>query len=205
MPRAARGPRRMLAVALVAGLLAGLVPGAWSAGTAPSMPAGSGAGNASGIGGESALAGRSAAAVPTPAREPAAPPSPARSALGRLFFTPQDRAAIDSGQLAPIAPASRGPAPAENAAVSPASPATTRIDGFMRRPNAPPVVWVDGAPVESDTGSSRDAADGRSVRLAQDGDSVRVRRPDGSALDLLPGQSSGSPELGAGNRFEVLR
>jgi len=138
-------------------------------------------------------------------REPAASPPAARGTLGRLFFTPEERLAIDNGQLAPVAPAARGPASVDTATASPAAPGVTRVDGFMRRPNAPPVVWVDGEPVESDTSAADSAAGGRSVRLAREGDSVRIRRPDGAALELRPGQSSDSPELGEGNRFEVLK
>ncbi len=203
-PHAARGMRWLFAAAA----LVAIVPGASSESTAPAAGA-----RLIGVSGESssrplpvanAAGVANAAKVPPTPREPASPVPLARGTLGRLFFAPQERAAIDGGQVAPVAAAGRGSASVTETA-APTAPAATRIDGIMRRPNAPPVVWVDGEAVESDgTVAGRDTG-ARSVALARDGDSVTVRRPDGAAIALRPGQSSDSPELGEGNRFEVLR
>lgn len=62
--------------------------------------------------------------------------------LGRLFFTPEQRAALDARRKARI--------PDKPAAVVPESP-QTRIDGFVRRDGGRSTVWVNGiaAPEEA--------------------------------------------------------
>jgi len=57
--------------------------------------------------------------------------------LGRLFFTPEQRAALDARRKARI--------PDKPAAVVPESP-VTRIDGFVRRDGGRSTVWLNGAP-----------------------------------------------------------
>lgn len=61
--------------------------------------------------------------------------------LGRLFFTPSERAALD-----------RNEPPAETARALP------RVDGIVQRKGAPATVWIDGQPrrdVPADTRRAR--------------------------------------------------
>ena len=58
--------------------------------------------------------------------------------VGRLFFTPEQRAALDARRKARV--------PDKPAAVVVASP-TTRVDGFVQRSNGPSTVWVNGEPL----------------------------------------------------------
>lgn len=75
--------------------------------------------------------------------------------LGRLFFTPEQRAALDRQRHAP--PPSLSPAPTANEA--PAS-----FDGMVQRSSGRNTVWINGTPVDRDAppGSERRAhASGR--------------------------------------------
>ena len=58
----------------------------------------------------------------------------AAQALGRLFFTPEQRAALDARRAA------RLPDKPAAAAESP----TTRVDGYVKRSSGKSTVWVDG-------------------------------------------------------------
>jgi hypothetical protein len=58
--------------------------------------------------------------------------------LGRLFFTPEQRSALDARRKARV--------PDKPAAVAVASP-TTRVDGFVKRSRGPSTVWVNGEPL----------------------------------------------------------
>jgi hypothetical protein len=66
-----------------------------------------------------------ALAAPTQAAEP----------LGRLFFTPEQRAALDARRKARV--------PDKPAAAAVASP-VTRIDGYVKRSQGPSTVWMNG-------------------------------------------------------------
>ncbi len=55
--------------------------------------------------------------------------------LGRLFFTPDQRSALDARRKARV--------PDKPAAVVVASP-TTRLDGYVKRSGGPSTVWVNG-------------------------------------------------------------
>jgi len=55
--------------------------------------------------------------------------------LGRLFFTPDQRSALDARRKARV--------PDKPAAVVVASP-TTRLDGYVKRSSGPSTVWVNG-------------------------------------------------------------
>ena len=58
----------------------------------------------------------------------------AAQALGRLFFTPEQRAALDARRAARL--------PDKPAAV--AESPTTRVDGYVKRSSGKSTVWVDG-------------------------------------------------------------
>jgi len=77
--------------------------------------------------------------------------------LGRLFFTPEQRAALDARRRARL--------PDKPAAVAP-SP-TTRIDGSVRRSLGKSTVWVDGSAVPEGTQPE-------GLRIRRGGDPSRV-------------------------------
>jgi len=58
--------------------------------------------------------------------------------LGRLFFTPEQRSALDARRKARV--------PDKPAAAAVASP-TTRLDGYVRRSAGPSTVFVNGEPL----------------------------------------------------------
>jgi hypothetical protein len=64
-------------------------------------------------------------------------PAPAQE-IGRLFFTPEQRAALDAQRRARVPDT-----PAVAAVISP----TTRVDGFVRRSGGPSTVWINGEPL----------------------------------------------------------
>ena len=67
-------------------------------------------------------------------------PAPARAQeLGRLFFTPDQRAALDARRKARV--------PDKPAAVPQAEQPVTRIDGAVRRSGGKSTVWVNGEAV----------------------------------------------------------
>ena len=95
--------------------------------------------------------------------------------LGRLFFTQEQRAALDARRKArvPDKPA------AAAAVVSP----TTRLDGYVKRSTGPSTVFVDGESV-SETPRERDGRIGVPV-----GDSgARVGMKPGEVLDRGTGE-----------------
>ncbi|HWM43192.1 MAG TPA: hypothetical protein VNP36_12190, partial [Burkholderiales bacterium] len=63
--------------------------------------------------------------------------------VGRLFFTPEQRAALDARRKARV--------PDKAAATVVASP-TTRVDGYVQRSTGPSTVWVNGEPLPEGTG-----------------------------------------------------
>jgi hypothetical protein len=100
---------------------------------------------------------------------------PGAQELGRLFFTPEQRDALDARRRArvPDKPA------AEPALVSP----TTRLDGYVRRSDGKHTVWVNGDTADD----SRPLADGRVVVNVGDG-GPRVRLKPGEVLDRGTGE-----------------
>jgi hypothetical protein len=68
----------------------------------------------------------------------AAAPAATAQELGRLFFTPEQRATLDARRKARV--------PDKPAAATVASP-TTRLDGYVRRSAGPTTVWVNGESV----------------------------------------------------------
>lgn len=97
--------------------------------------------------------------------------------LGRLFFTPQQRDALDARRRARM-PDKPAPAPL---AVSP----ITRLDGFVRRSDGNSTVWVNGDTANDST----PLADGRvPVPLGDSG--ARVRLKPGQVVDRSSGEVS---------------
>lgn len=114
-----------------------------------------------------------------------APSAVSAQELGRLFFTPEQRAALDARRKARL--------PDKPAVVAP-SP-TTRIDGSVTRSSGRSTLWVDGAAVPDGT-----QPDGLRIRRGRDASRVTVivgedaRRIDlrvGETLDRATGEVKG--------------
>ena len=95
--------------------------------------------------------------------------------LGRLFFTPEQRDALDARRRARV-PDKPAPTPIV------ASP-VTRLDGYVRRSDGRSTVWVNGDTLDD----PRTQADGRvSVPVGEGG--VRVPLKPGEVLDRGTGE-----------------
>jgi hypothetical protein len=95
--------------------------------------------------------------------------------LGRLFFTPDQRAALDARRRARV--------PDRPAAAPVVAAPTTRVDGFVRRSQGPSTVWVNGSTVD-------EAVPGSDARVSVpvgDGNN-RVRLKPGETLDRGNGE-----------------
>jgi hypothetical protein len=95
--------------------------------------------------------------------------------LGRLFFTPEQRAALDARRKARV--------PDKPAATPVVAAPTTRVDGFVRRSQGPSTVWVNGGTVD-------EAVPGNDARVSVPvGDGgARVRLKPGETLDRGNGE-----------------
>lgn len=102
--------------------------------------------------------------------------------LGRLFFTPDQRAALDARRKARVP---------DKPAAAAASP-TTRLDGYVQRSGGPSTVWVNGeGQLETSPDAPRIGAtrrdDGRvSVPVGEGGARVGLRP--GETLDRGTGE-----------------
>jgi hypothetical protein len=101
--------------------------------------------------------------------------------LGRLFFTPEQRAALDARRRARV--------PDTPAIAVVASP-TTSVNGFVRRSAGPSTVWVNGEPLGEQGVEAprivRGSADPR-VSIPVDG-GVRFSLKPGQVLDRSNGE-----------------
>jgi hypothetical protein len=99
--------------------------------------------------------------------------------LGRLFFTPEQRAALDARRKARI--------PDKPAAVVVESP-VTRLDGFVSRGGGRSTVWVNGEPVPEGTNP--------------EGLRVRPRRSDSGRVTVDIGETDSQVDLKIGQSFD---
>jgi hypothetical protein len=117
--------------------------------------------------------------------------------LGRLFFTPEQRAALDARRRARV--------PDKPAAVVVASP-TTRLDGYVKRSGGPSTVWVNGEPLPEGPGQAPRIESGRSsqgrVAVTVGDSGARVGLKPGEVLDLGSGEVR---DLIGGGGIEVRR
>lgn len=105
--------------------------------------------------------------------------------LGRLFFTPAQRSALDARRKARM--------PDKPAAAMVASP-VTRIDGYVKRSQGPSTVWMNGESLSESSpeaprieAPARGAAEGSvSITVGESGHRVRLRP--GEALDRGSGE-----------------
>lgn len=109
--------------------------------------------------------------------------------LGRLFFTPEERAALDARRRARL--------PDKPTAAPAAASPVTRVDGFVRRSDGPSTVWVNGA-------ASDEAVPGSDARVSVPvGERARVRLKPGQTLDRGTGEVR--DVLGPNGQIEVKR
>ena len=94
--------------------------------------------------------------------------------LGRLFFTDDQRAALDARRRARV--------PDKPAAAVVASP-TTRLDGFVKRSQGPSTVWVNGEPLQESVRPGE-----RSVSVPVGDAGARVELRPGEVLDRGSGE-----------------
>ena len=110
--------------------------------------------------------------------------------MGRLFFTPEQRAALDARRKARV--------PDKPAAVPLVLSPTTRLDGYVRRSDGRSTVWVNGAGVDD----AAPQADGR-VSVGVGDSRARVRLKPGEMLDRSSGEVTDL--IGPGGELTVRR
>lgn len=114
-----------------------------------------------------------------------APPAAQAQELGRLFFTPEQRDALDARRRArlPDKPAALAPSP------------TTRIDGSVKRSLGKSTVWVDGSAVPEGTQPEglriRRSGDPSRVTVIVGEDNRRIDLRVGETLDRATGEVKG--------------
>ena len=99
--------------------------------------------------------------------------------LGRLFFTPDQRSALDARRKARI--------PDKPATVVVESP-VTRLDGFVQRGRGKSTVWVNGDPVPEGT--------------QPDGLRLRPRQSDTGRVTVEIGETENQVDLKIGQSFD---
>jgi hypothetical protein len=104
--------------------------------------------------------------------------------LGRLFFTPAQRSALDARRKARV--------PDKPAAAMDASP-VTRINGYVKRSQGPSTVWMNGESLSEASpeaprieARTRDGASQVSISVGEGG--PRVRLKPGQELDRSSGE-----------------
>jgi hypothetical protein len=103
--------------------------------------------------------------------------------IGRLFFTPDQRANLDARRKARV--------PDKPTAATVAAP-VTRVDGYVKRSAGPPTVWINGesvpenAPEAPRIDGGRDASGSVSISVGESGGRVRLKP--GEALDRGNGE-----------------
>lgn len=102
--------------------------------------------------------------------------------VGRLFFTPEQRAALDARRKARV--------PDKPAAVVVASP-TTKLDGYVKRSGGPSTVWVNGEPLPEGAGEAPRIGARVSISIGEAGRRAALRpgetvdRGTGEVRDLI--------------------
>ena len=110
--------------------------------------------------------------------------APAQS-LGRLFLTPAERAALDSGARTTAGV----PSPGAPATQSTGGLSAVRVDGLMKRSAGRNVVWVNGSPKDVAPG----IPGGTPPAPRIEGDRVVVDAERSAPLRLRPGESDPPP------------
>jgi len=111
----------------------------------------------------------------------AAMPATAAQQLGRLFFTPAERAQLDQARAQKQKPQPKAEEPA-----APPAPQVVTYSGLVRRSDGKAVLWLNNRPVDEKEALSSLPVQGR---VRKDG-SVVVRVPQtGRTIDLKVGQT----------------
>jgi hypothetical protein len=97
--------------------------------------------------------------------------------LGRLFFTSEQRAALDARRKARV--------PDKPAAVVATSP-TTKLDGYVKRSGGPSTVWVNGEPLPEGAGESPRIGPRVSISVGEGGRRAALRP--GESIDRDTGE-----------------
>jgi hypothetical protein len=97
--------------------------------------------------------------------------------LGRLFFSAEQRAALDARRKARV--------PDKPAAVVVASP-TTKLDGYVKRSGGPSTVWVNGEPLPEGAGEAPRIGPRVSISVGEGGRRAALRP--GEVLDRGSGE-----------------
>jgi hypothetical protein len=97
--------------------------------------------------------------------------------LGRLFFTSEQRAALDARRKARV--------PDKPAAGVTASP-TTKLDGYVKRSGGPSTVWVNGEPLPEGAGDSPRIGPRVSISVGEGGRRAALRP--GESIDRGTGE-----------------
>ena len=100
--------------------------------------------------------------------------------LGRLFFTPEQRAELDARRKARL--------PDKAAAEPPAQAPITRVDGVVRRAGGRSTVWIDGEAIQ-------EGAQPGAARLAP-------REPGADRVTLPAGEDAQRPSLRVGESLD---
>jgi hypothetical protein len=95
--------------------------------------------------------------------------------LGRLFFTDDQRAALDARRKARV--------PDKPAAAPVVASPITRLDGFVKRSEGPPTVWVNGEALQENVRPGE-----RSVSVPVGDGGARVELKPGQVLDRGTGE-----------------
>ena len=99
--------------------------------------------------------------------------------LGRLFFTPEQRAALDARRRARL--------PDNSASITAVS--VTRVDGFVKRSAGPSTIWINGEwTTENAPEAPRLAEPSPSVSVSTGETGARVRLKPGETLDRGNGE-----------------
>ena len=130
-------------------------------------------------------------------------PAPAQERLGRLFFTPAQRASLD---VARSQRARTALATEKNEQEAAPVPQTITYSGVLRRSDGKTTVWINNQPVHDRESAGAAAIVGR---VRPDG-SVTLQVPQsGRSVSLKPGQSvellSGAVEEGYSRKLEAPR
>jgi hypothetical protein len=119
----------------------------------------------------------------------AAPAPASAQELGRLFFTPEQRAALDARRKARLP---------DKPAVAVAPSPTARIDGVVRRSDGPTTVWVNGQPVPGDSPPE-------DLRVApRRGEPARVSVSEGESGRAVEVKVGGTLDRGSGEARDVI-
>ncbi|MGH8662546.1 MAG: hypothetical protein ACREUB_12425 [Burkholderiales bacterium] len=127
-------------------------------------------------------------------------PAPAQERLGRLFFTPAQRASLDIAR----SQRARAALATEKSEEAAPVPQTITYGGLVRRSDGRTTVWINNQPVHDRESAGAAAIVGR---VRADG-SVTLQVPQsGRSVNLKPGQSvellSGAVEEGYSRRLEA--